>query len=141
MCPIAPDALWTMDFQFDNTPRGRTLELLNIIDEYTHECPAVLDRPIEADRPWPPPPPRPPAGATPRSCALAMGALHRRRGRLVSVQRCRPGVRGSRLSLGGTPGSSGSTGFETNLWTTYRGTVNPRRVGRQHDVGQMVAPS
>lgn len=29
-----------MDFQFDTTVDGRTLKLLNIVDEYTRECPA-----------------------------------------------------------------------------------------------------
>lgn len=40
-----------MDFQFDVTVDGRTLKLLNIVDEYTRECPAiVVDRSIDADR-------------------------------------------------------------------------------------------
>jgi putative transposase len=51
MCPIAPNALWALDFQFDTTVDGRTLKLLNVIDEYTRECPAiVVDRSIDADR-------------------------------------------------------------------------------------------
>lgn len=51
MCPIAPDALWALDFQFDTTVDGRTLKLLNIVDEYTRECPAiVVDRSIDADK-------------------------------------------------------------------------------------------
>jgi putative transposase len=51
MCPIAPDALWALDFQFDVTIDGRTLKLLNVIDEFTRECPAiVVDRSIDADR-------------------------------------------------------------------------------------------
>ena len=51
MCPIAPNALWALDFQFDTTAGGRTLKLLNIIDEYTRECPAiVVDRSIDADK-------------------------------------------------------------------------------------------
>ncbi len=51
MSPIAPDALWAMDFQFDTTADGRTLKLLNIVDEYTRECPAiVVDRSIDADK-------------------------------------------------------------------------------------------
>ena len=50
MCPIRPNALWAMDFQFDVTVDGRTLKLLNVIDEYTRECPAiVVDRSIDAD--------------------------------------------------------------------------------------------
>lgn len=51
MCPIVPNALWAMDFQFDVTVDGRTLKLLNIVDEYTRECPAiVVDRSIDADK-------------------------------------------------------------------------------------------
>jgi putative transposase len=51
MCPIRPNALWALDFQFDVTVDGRTLKLLNIVDEYTRECPAiVVDRSIDADR-------------------------------------------------------------------------------------------
>ena len=50
MCPIRPNALWAMDFQFDVTIDGRTLKLLNVIDEFTRECPAiVVDRSIDAD--------------------------------------------------------------------------------------------
>ena len=51
MCPIAPNALWAMDFQFDTTVDGRILKLLNVVDEYTRECPAiVVDRSIDADK-------------------------------------------------------------------------------------------
>ena len=50
MCPIRPNALWAMDFQFDITVDGRTIKLLKVIDEYTRECPAiVVDRSIDAD--------------------------------------------------------------------------------------------
>lgn len=51
MCPIAPNALWAMDFQFDVTVDGHTVKLLNVVDEYTRECPAiVVDRSIDADQ-------------------------------------------------------------------------------------------
>jgi transposase InsO family protein len=51
MCPIRPNALRALDFQFDVTADGRTLELLNVVDEYTGECPAILvDHSIDADR-------------------------------------------------------------------------------------------
>lgn len=51
MGPIRPNALWGLDLQFDVTADGRTLELLNVVDEYTRECPAiVVDRHIDADR-------------------------------------------------------------------------------------------
>lgn len=51
MCPIAPNALWAMDFQFDTTVDGRTLKLLNVIDEYTREAIAIVaGRSINADR-------------------------------------------------------------------------------------------
>ena len=50
MCPIRPNALWALDFQFDVTVDGRTLKLLNVVDEFTRECPAiVVDRSIDAD--------------------------------------------------------------------------------------------
>lgn len=50
MSPIVPDALWAMDFQFDVTADGRTLKLLNIIDEFTREALATdVDRSIDAD--------------------------------------------------------------------------------------------
>ncbi len=51
MCPIRPNALWALDFQFDTTADGRTLKMLNVIDEFTRECPAIeVDRTIDADR-------------------------------------------------------------------------------------------
>ena len=51
MCPIVPNALWALDFQFDTTVDGRTIKLLNVVDEFTRECPAiVVDRSIDADR-------------------------------------------------------------------------------------------
>jgi putative transposase len=51
MSPIAPNALWALDFQFDTTEDNRTLKLLNVIDEFTRECPAiVVERSIDADR-------------------------------------------------------------------------------------------
>ena len=50
MCPIAPNALWALDFQFDTTEDQRTIKLLNIVDEFTRECPAiVVERSIDAD--------------------------------------------------------------------------------------------
>ena len=50
-CPIRPDVVWALDFQFDTTADGRTLKLLNVIDEYTRESPAILvDRRIDADQ-------------------------------------------------------------------------------------------
>ena len=51
MSLIAPNALWALDFQFDTTEDNRTLKLLNIVDEFTRECPAiVVERSIDADR-------------------------------------------------------------------------------------------
>ena len=51
MSPIAPNALWALDFQFDHTIDGHQVKLLNIIDEYTREALAVVvDRSIDADR-------------------------------------------------------------------------------------------
>jgi transposase InsO family protein len=50
MCAIRPNVLWALDFEFDQTSNGRTLKLLNVIDEFTRECPAiVVARNIDAD--------------------------------------------------------------------------------------------
>ena len=50
MCPIVPNAPWALDFQFDSTADNRTLKLLNIVDEFSRECPAiVVERSIDAD--------------------------------------------------------------------------------------------
>jgi hypothetical protein len=38
MRPIAPNVIWALDFQFDQTSDLRTVKLLNIIDEFTREC-------------------------------------------------------------------------------------------------------
>jgi putative transposase len=51
MCPIAPNAIWALDFQFDTTKDGRTIKLLNIVDEFTREAIGiVVDRSIDADK-------------------------------------------------------------------------------------------
>ena len=51
MCPIRPDVVWAMDFQFDTTADGRQIKLLNVIDEFTRECLAIdIGRSINADR-------------------------------------------------------------------------------------------
>lgn len=50
-CPIRPDVVWAMDFQFDTTVDGRTVKLLNIVDEFTREAlDIVVERSINADR-------------------------------------------------------------------------------------------
>lgn len=50
MSPIRPDALWALDFQFDATINGRQVKLLNVIDEFTRECLAiVVDHSIDAE--------------------------------------------------------------------------------------------
>ena len=50
MCPIEPNVVWAMDFQFDQTRDGRLLKLLNVIDEYTRECLSIdVARSIDAD--------------------------------------------------------------------------------------------
>jgi putative transposase len=49
-CPIAPDVVWAMDFQFDQTEDARTLKLFNVVDEFTRECLAIeVERSIDAD--------------------------------------------------------------------------------------------
>ncbi|BBY56593.1 integrase [Mycolicibacillus koreensis] len=50
MSPIRPNVIWAIDFQFDTTADGRTLKLLNVIDEFTREALAIhVDRSINAD--------------------------------------------------------------------------------------------
>ncbi len=50
MSPIRPNVIWAMDFQFDTTADGRTLKMLNVIDEFTREAIAIeVDRAIDAD--------------------------------------------------------------------------------------------
>ncbi len=50
MSPIRPNVIWAMDFQFDTTANGRTLKMLNVIDEFTREALAInVDRCIDAD--------------------------------------------------------------------------------------------
>src|ERR1019366_8052094 len=50
MSPIRPNAIWAMDFQFDETRDGRQLKLLNIQDIFTRECLSVeVARSIAAD--------------------------------------------------------------------------------------------
>jgi putative transposase len=50
MSPIRPNVIWTMDFQFDTTADGRTIKMLNVIDEFTREALAIeVDRAIDAD--------------------------------------------------------------------------------------------
>ena len=49
--PCQPNAVWAMDFQFDRTIDGRQVKLLNIIDEYTRECLAiVIDNSISSEK-------------------------------------------------------------------------------------------
>lgn len=51
MSPIAPDVVWALDFQYDTTVDGRTIKLLNVVDEFTREALAVVvERSIDADR-------------------------------------------------------------------------------------------
>ena len=50
MCPIRPNVLWALDFQFDTLADGRTIKMLNVIDEFTRECLAIeVDRTIDGD--------------------------------------------------------------------------------------------
>jgi len=49
-CPIAPNVIWALYFLFVLISGGTILKLLNVIYEYSHECPAiVIDRSIDAD--------------------------------------------------------------------------------------------
>ncbi len=49
-CPLHPNVVWALDFQFDQTSDGRMLKLLNVIDEKSRECLAIeVARTIDAD--------------------------------------------------------------------------------------------
>ena len=100
MCPIRPNVVWALDFQFDQTSDGRMLKLLNVVDEFTREA-------------WPPTstaPSTPTGWSAPRSpgqgarsarlCPLRpRSRVHRLRGgRLVPVQRHRHRVHRSRVT-------------------------------------------
>jgi putative transposase len=50
MSPIRPNAIWAMDFQFDETRDGKQLTLLNVADIFTRECLTItVERSITAD--------------------------------------------------------------------------------------------
>ncbi len=50
MSPIRPNVIWAMDFQFDTTADGRTVKMLNVIDEFTREALLIhIDRSSDAD--------------------------------------------------------------------------------------------
>jgi putative transposase len=50
MCPIRPNVVWALDFQFDQTADGRALKLLNIVDEFTRESLVMMvERSIDAE--------------------------------------------------------------------------------------------
>ena len=50
MSPICPNAIWALDFQFDQTRDGKVLKLLNVADIFTRECLAIeVERSITAD--------------------------------------------------------------------------------------------
>jgi putative transposase len=45
-----PDHVWALDYEFDQTTDGRTLKLLNVVDEHTREALTIaVDRRIDAD--------------------------------------------------------------------------------------------
>lgn len=49
-CPIRPNVVWAADFQFDQTRDGRTIKILNVLDEFTRESlSSETDRSIDAD--------------------------------------------------------------------------------------------
>ena len=49
-CPIRPNVVWALDFQFDQTRRRQDAQALNVIDEYSRECLAIdVERSIDAD--------------------------------------------------------------------------------------------
>ena len=48
---VRPGQVWAFDFQFDQTADGKTLKLLNVVDEFTREALVMhVDRSITADQ-------------------------------------------------------------------------------------------
>jgi putative transposase len=46
----APNQVWALDFQFDQTREGKVLKILNVTDEFTREALAIkVERRIDAD--------------------------------------------------------------------------------------------
>ena len=126
MCPIAPNALWALDFLFDTTVDGRTLKLLNIVDEFTRECPAIVVgrcmRRGQGRRD--PRPARRRRAARPRSCGSTTGrsSSHARSRTgaastvsipFSSIPVHRGRTRGSRASTAGSATSSSTAGTST----------------------------
>lgn len=51
MCPIRPNVVWALDFQFDQISDGKMLEVLNVVGELTREALAGdVERSIDAVR-------------------------------------------------------------------------------------------
>lgn len=47
----APNEVWALDFQFDETTNGRRLKLLNVVDEFTRQALAIhIDTTIDSDQ-------------------------------------------------------------------------------------------
>jgi putative transposase len=48
---VAPNHVWAIDYQFDQTADGRILKLLHVVDEFTREALAIeCQRRIDADK-------------------------------------------------------------------------------------------
>ena len=126
MCLIAPNALWALDFQFDHTIDGRQVKMLNVIDEFTRECPrhpssttpstaddvvAVLDR-LAVER-----------GRAPAFVRFDNGPefVADRRGRVVPRSTAPTRCSSTPARHGRTPGSSRSTaGSATSCSTCWQ---------------------
>jgi putative transposase len=49
--PTRPNERWSMDFMSDAFENGRSLRLLNLVDDFTRECPGIeVDRSLPAER-------------------------------------------------------------------------------------------
>ena len=102
MCPIAPNALWALDFQFDTTVDDRTLEAVEHRRRVHPRMPRHRGRAFHRRRPGR----RHPRPARPRTRRTRVRAfrqrprVHRARGRrLVSLQRRRFGLHRPRLTV------------------------------------------
>ncbi len=130
MSPIRPNVIWAMDFQFDTTADGRTLKMLNVIDEFTREALAIdIERSIDADASSPSWTASPPSGAhrsTSGSTTVPSSSLTRLRTGAGSTA---PGRCSSTpVHRGRTPGSSPSTAVSATSCSTRGGSIRCSRL-------------
>ncbi len=131
MCPIRPNVLWALDFQFDTTIDGRTLKLLNVIDEFTRECSVDHRRPVDRRRRGRrrarPARPRTRWGAGLRQVRQRPGIRRARRAPTGAASAAPRACSSTPVRHGRTPGSRASTvAYATSCSTAGTSTASSR---------------